>query len=322
MSAAPSLWTGLSEQELLEINALNRPLTFASGEELFHQGQRSTGMMVVRRGTVQLLLELPGGAQTPLCRIEPGEFLGELALLAESPRSATAVAVGAVEVDLLERQDFQSLRHARRPSSFRVMYALAQHMAGLIRNADAQSQDVRGVTDTNRVVVHQAPLGSGEQPGCNFDPRPFLDHLPFFRCFSPTDQSELLERGTLWQLPRGRVLAPNGDRSPTLFLVIRGAVEALEHGSNTRIALVGPGGMVGQLSPLLGCPEPATYRMRESGTVLELEETALKQLFHPTGHLSYRFLDALCARLLTDIRRANQVRARAEGTRRRADEEP
>jgi hypothetical protein len=62
--------------------------------------------------------------------------------------------------------------------------------------------------------------------------------------------------------------------------------------------------------------------MRESGTVLELEETALKQLFHPTDRLSYRFLDALCARLLKDITRANQVRVRAEGTRRRANDQP
>ncbi len=317
MSPTLSLWAGLSPNELVEIEALTRPLTVEHGQELFHQGQAATSMMVVRRGAVQLLLELPGGEQAQLCRIEPGKFLGELALLDDSPRSATAVAVGDVEVDLLERRDFQSLRYARRPSSFRVMHALARHMARLIQSADAQSRDA--FYDKASVVEGQPPLGATEQPGGTFDPRPFLDRLPFFSCFSPTDQNALLELGTLWQLPRGRLLSREEGHSPSMFLVVRGAVEMVDHRCNTRLALVGPGGIVGQLSMLLEAPHTATYRMREPGTVLQLAPAALERLLHPIDHLSYSFLDALCARLLADITRANQVLARVEGSRRRSD---
>lgn len=317
MSPTLSLWAGLSSDERVEIEALTRPITVEHGKELFHQGQAATGMMVVRRGAVQLLLELPGGEQAQLCRIEPGKFLGELALLDDSPRSATAVAIGTVEVDLLERRDFLSLRHARRPSSFRVMHALARHMAGLIQSADARS---RGAFYGKACVVEdQPPLGATEQPGGTFDPRPFLDRLPFFRCFSPTDQNALLELGTLWQLPRGRVLSCQQGISSSMFLVVRGAVEVVDPTSTTRLSLVGPGGMVGQLSTLLACSPTATYRMRESGTLLQLVPAALERLLHPTDHLSYRFVDALCARMLADVTRANQVLARIEGSRRRSD---
>ena len=180
MSPTLTLWNGLSSTELVEIEALTRPLDFEDGTELFHQGQPTTGMMVVRRGAVQLLLELPGGEQARLCRVEPGQFLGELALLDDSPRSATAVAIGDVEVGLLERQDFQGLRHARRPSSFRVMCTLARHMARLIQSTDVRSRDA--FYGKASAVEDQPPLGAQEQPGGAFDPRPFLDRLPCQWC--------------------------------------------------------------------------------------------------------------------------------------------
>jgi CRP-like cAMP-binding protein len=83
------LFDGLSAGELADVAAILHRREYDAGEVLFRQGNPGVGMYIVREGAVEILDETTGDT---LAELSDGDFFGEMALLNETPRSATAVA--------------------------------------------------------------------------------------------------------------------------------------------------------------------------------------------------------------------------------------
>ncbi len=84
---------------------------FARRQALFHFGDPSNGMHVVAKGRVVVRISTPTGEEASLTVIGPGQSVGEQSLLVEGGRrSASAVALEAVETLFLSRQAFLELR--------------------------------------------------------------------------------------------------------------------------------------------------------------------------------------------------------------------
>ena len=96
------LFSGVSEALLREIDARLGNVSYRAGERIFAQGDLGDAVYVVSRGT--LSLEVDG--MTLLYR-QPGECVGEFALIDDEPRSAAAIALTDVELLRWERRDFQ-----------------------------------------------------------------------------------------------------------------------------------------------------------------------------------------------------------------------
>ena len=96
------LFSGVSEALLREIDAPLGNVSYRAGERIFAQGDLGDAVYVVSRGT--LSLEVDG--MTLLYR-QPGECVGEFALIDDEPRSAAAIALTDVELLRWERRDFQ-----------------------------------------------------------------------------------------------------------------------------------------------------------------------------------------------------------------------
>lgn len=85
---------------------------YASGSSIVHADDPAGGhFFVVAEGEVAVVLETAEGKETVLATLQPGEFFGEMSLLDESPRAATARAVRPTRLLLLRREDFR--RHLR-----------------------------------------------------------------------------------------------------------------------------------------------------------------------------------------------------------------
>jgi CRP/FNR family transcriptional regulator, cyclic AMP receptor protein len=68
-------------------------LVVPKGTVIFRQGDRGDAMFLIRRGRVRILLEFGGGHEADVAVLETGAFFGELSLLSEVPRTATAEAL-------------------------------------------------------------------------------------------------------------------------------------------------------------------------------------------------------------------------------------
>jgi signal transduction histidine kinase len=74
--------------EALKASAAER--VYAEGAVVFEEGAPGDGLYVVEEGEVEITVSLDGGPHRPVSRLGPGEPFGEMALIENKPRSATA----------------------------------------------------------------------------------------------------------------------------------------------------------------------------------------------------------------------------------------
>jgi NADH dehydrogenase len=82
---------------------------FEANEVVFQEGDRGDALYVVVDGEVEITKDVPGQGAVPLRRLGPGDCFGEIALIREIPRSATARTRSRVNVLVMERDAFQTL---------------------------------------------------------------------------------------------------------------------------------------------------------------------------------------------------------------------
>lgn len=84
------------------------PRTYQPGEYIFHEGDPGSEMFVISRGRVSIIKERDGTI-LPLSSIDPGEFFGEIGLIREGPRTASALATEETTLHVISRNDFWSM---------------------------------------------------------------------------------------------------------------------------------------------------------------------------------------------------------------------
>lgn len=82
--------------------------TFSDGEQVFAQGDPGGEMYVVREGKVRVYGTLQG-RETTLGILKKSDFFGEMSLLTGRSRSASAMAVGSVELLVIDKAQFDRL---------------------------------------------------------------------------------------------------------------------------------------------------------------------------------------------------------------------
>ncbi len=114
-----------------ELAAGAQPVSVRAGEWLFRQGEPGDSLYVVVRGRLEVVIET--GSELKVVRVlGRGESVGELALLTESPRSASVRARRDSELLLVTREHFAGLLEQR-----------PEFAAGLTRVLGRQLRDVR-----------------------------------------------------------------------------------------------------------------------------------------------------------------------------------
>lgn len=98
------LFGGLGDAELDALRACTQVREFAGGEAIFHEGDEGDGLYMVRTGAVEISAPIADGERKFLARLEAGDYFGEMAVIDNEPRSATASAEGNTSVYFFPRQ--------------------------------------------------------------------------------------------------------------------------------------------------------------------------------------------------------------------------
>jgi CRP/FNR family transcriptional regulator, cyclic AMP receptor protein len=162
-----SLLRGLPHEELEPLLALARRRRYRPGDVLFHQGDPGHGLYLVISGHLKVVLLREMGEEMVLSILGPGDVVGEMALLDGAPRSATVVALEAVETATLGRADFLGLLR-RSPETVQGLLAI---LAQTIRRLDAEVGDLRFTDLHGRLAkkllelagTHGRPVGNATE---------------------------------------------------------------------------------------------------------------------------------------------------------------
>lgn len=138
MACEPSLLTNVSLFEHLEEPDREHLARFiherrlTAGETLFKAGEPGESLYVVRSGEVELFIKDTAGQKIVLAVAGADEVFGELALLDEGPRTATALAVVDTHLLALKRDDLLLLFQKSPRAALRVLAAMSR----MTRKAD------------------------------------------------------------------------------------------------------------------------------------------------------------------------------------------
>lgn len=128
----------LPQEEVAELADLLILRRFGHGQVIFHHGDPGGLLYIICYGKVKISYSTHDGQEALLAILGAGDFFGELALLDDSPRSATAEALESTESLTLHRDDFRNYLSSNPDFAIYVL----QTMAKAIRRLSSQLSDI------------------------------------------------------------------------------------------------------------------------------------------------------------------------------------
>lgn len=136
-----SFCKGLSSKELGYLLQSFHSRTYSEGEVLFLEDDIGRALFVVESGKVELTKSGTDGKPQRIAVLGPGTFFGEMALLEQMPRSASAVALETSKVLLLYRSKLDSILHYHPRVGVSVMTHLAKLLSARLRKTSQELTD-------------------------------------------------------------------------------------------------------------------------------------------------------------------------------------
>jgi CRP-like cAMP-binding protein len=114
---------------------------------LFNDGDAGEEMFIIQTGRVKISKRIRGVEKT-LATLEKGEFFGEMAILNDKPRSATAETLDDCEMLVIDRKTFDALIRGNSEIAVRFIKRLADRL----REANDQMESLMIKDNTSRLV--------------------------------------------------------------------------------------------------------------------------------------------------------------------------
>jgi CRP/FNR family cyclic AMP-dependent transcriptional regulator len=130
--AGVELFELLDADELNELAAVIDEKKLEQGETLFHTGDFGESLYIVNTGEVELSIKDTTGQKIVLKIAKENDVFGEISMLDNRPRSATATALSDTELFVLDRDDLLLLFQKKPDAGLNMLAALS----GMLREAD------------------------------------------------------------------------------------------------------------------------------------------------------------------------------------------
>jgi CRP/FNR family cyclic AMP-dependent transcriptional regulator len=118
-----------------------------AGTVLFNEGDRGEEMYILQSGRVKISKRIRGVEKT-LATLEKGEFFGEMAILNDKPRSASAETIEECEMLMIDRKTFDALIRGNAEIAVRFIKRLADRL----RETNDQMESLMIKDNTSRLV--------------------------------------------------------------------------------------------------------------------------------------------------------------------------
>ena len=117
-------------------------MNYAEGQELCHQGDQGDAMFVILGGVADVLIDTPGG------QMKKNDFMGEIAVLCDVPRTATIKASEPLSTLKITKDMFYRLVAEFPQMAVEVMRELAHRLEDTNEKLRDATQKLREATKT------------------------------------------------------------------------------------------------------------------------------------------------------------------------------
>jgi CRP/FNR family cyclic AMP-dependent transcriptional regulator len=128
--------------------------------------------------------------------------------------------------------------------------------------------------------------------------RAYVEHLrniPMFQSFSQKDLEKIAKAGDEVSMPAGSLLIDQGQMGREAFVVLDGSIAVKRNGK--KVATLGSGSIVGELSLLDHGPRTATVTCETDCTLMVLSQRTFLAVVDDVPALSHKLLASLANRI-------------------------
>jgi CRP-like cAMP-binding protein len=118
------LFEDLSRKELVQLERVCEDVQVEPGKVLCREGQTGDEFFVIVDGRLQVTRK-----SRPVSTLSSGDFVGEIALVTELPRTATVTAETPVRLFVLTRREFHAVLDQNPKVERKVLRVLARRLA-------------------------------------------------------------------------------------------------------------------------------------------------------------------------------------------------
>jgi len=135
-----------SELSQTEFNLMEKIVylrNYHEGEIVFVEGEPGAGMYIIETGKVRICLGPHTDEEHEICVLEAGDFFGDLALIDDSPRSATAVSLTSTRLIGFFRSDLISIINRTPRMGVKIQHNILKILVRRLRTTDKHLNEIQ-----------------------------------------------------------------------------------------------------------------------------------------------------------------------------------
>ncbi len=139
----------------------------SEGQTLIKEGEYGQQAYLIQSGEVSVSIS-KDGAEVEVARLGPGQILGEMALIFDSPRTASIKAVSDCNLIIIGRQQFQEKLQASDPTIRAIVKMLSSRVLDTNNSLINKKGGLGDLKDAARVIYQNIAAGLPQNQAWNF----------------------------------------------------------------------------------------------------------------------------------------------------------
>jgi len=136
-----AIFASLSADELDQVVSMSGALRLKRGGILFAEGDGGNELYIVDYGRIAITKAVEGNLEQVLAHMGPGDYFGEMALLEQIPRSATASAEEDSGLITISHDDLMGLMDREPKAAAKIMFNLLRTFTARLQATNDQLRE-------------------------------------------------------------------------------------------------------------------------------------------------------------------------------------
>lgn len=142
------LFRELTPGEMERLLSISQERKVKKNELIFREGDIGDAFYLIVTGSVRISTFVPGVGEEALTILREGEYFGEMALIDDAPRSASAIANDDTMLLYIGKDDFRKLLERQTDIAYKLLWIFTRTLSARLRKTDEQLKSIFSIAKT------------------------------------------------------------------------------------------------------------------------------------------------------------------------------
>ncbi len=142
------LFRELTPSEMDVLISISKEKRVKKDEVVFKEGDTGDAFYLIVSGNVRISTMVPGVGEEALTVLKEGEYFGEMALIDDAPRSASAIANTDTILLSIGKDNFRKLLAQETGIAYKLLWVFTKTLSARLRKTDEQLKSIFSIAKT------------------------------------------------------------------------------------------------------------------------------------------------------------------------------